>query len=806
MFRLVGLVLVLAVIAVGAGYLWLRQTVPSWEGRYAAEAVSAPVTIVRDRDGVPHITGESDADVFFALGFAHAQDRLWQMELSRRAGQGRLSEIFGERTVAADIYLRTLDLYGHATRSIAFLEPETRRILDAYAAGVNAWIERPTGLFEPRLPPEFILLRHAPEPWTPADSLVIVKAMAIGLSKNVSSELLRYALATRFTPGEVEELVPPYPGDEPFALPDLADLYPLPREVDVSALPDLSRFEGASNNWVVSGARSVTGKPLLANDPHLGLTAPALWYLAHLTFPGGEDGPAGEAIGASLAGTPLIVLGRTDRVAWGFTNHGADVQDLFVEKVNPADPSQYLTPDGWRAFETDTVRISVRGGEDRLIERKRTRHGPVVPILDPDIARLAPEGHVFALAWTALDDDDRSMEAGLEAMRARNASGFVAAMAKFRAPPQNVVYADVEGAIGLVSTGLVPRRDPANAVRGRAPVPGWEAVYDWQGMIAPSAMPQAVNPPSGAIATANEKIVSPSFGAFLGHDWEAPWRAERLHALLNGRPIHSLEAFQSYQMDDLSLAMAHIVPLMIDAAAAGQPGDPRVADALARLRAWDGRMSAQAAEPLIAMAWLREAMSAVFADDLGSLSGLYQGPRVDALSLVLRDGAVRPWCDEAGTAVAETCADVLRSALARALDTLGETYGADPARWQWGVAHPAFSEHRPLGLVPYVGRFFNISVPSPGGPFTLNRGDLRFGSERPFANVHAASYRSVFDLADLDRSLHMQTSGQSGNPFSPHYDDLAARWAAGEYLPMTTDPAVYRPGALGVTVIAPPPP
>ncbi|MDX5360064.1 MAG: penicillin acylase family protein, partial [Alphaproteobacteria bacterium] len=206
------------------------------------------------------------------------------------------------------------------------------------------------------------------------------------------------------------------------------------------------------------------------------------------------------------------------------------------------------------------------------------------------------------------------------------------------------------------------------------------------------------------------------------------------------------------------------------------------------------------------MAWLREAMSAVFADDLGSLSGLYQGPRVDALSLVLRDGAVRPWCDEAGTAVAETCADVLRSALARALDTLGETYGADPARWQWGLAHPAFSEHRPLGLVPYVGRFFNISVPSPGGPFTLNRGDLRFGSERPFANVHAASYRSVFDLADLDRSLHMQTSGQSGNPFSPHYDDLAARWAAGEYLPMTTDPAVYRPGALGVTVIAPPPP
>jgi penicillin amidase len=802
----------LAVVAAGLGYAALRNTVPGASGTLAIAGLSAPAEVVRDREGVPHIFAKTSDDLYMALGFVHAQDRLWQMEMQRRTGQGRLSELFGERTVGADVFLRTLDLYGHAERSLAALPAEAKAALEAYARGVNAFLTRPLGWLEPRLPPEFIAMGHEPEPWRPADSTVIVKLMALSLSTNINHEILRLTLAAHgLTSAEIEDLMPLDAADAPPRLPEIAELYPLQRTAVPVRRADAAELldgligdligTGASNNWVVSGARTRSGKPLLANDPHLRLEVPAIWYLAHLALerPGAETV---NAVGATLAGVPLIVLGRGDHLAWGFTNTGPDVQDIFIEKVNPDNPREYLTPEGWQPFAVDEMTIAVKGAGTRTVERRRTRHGPVLPGFYRNLQGLLAPNHVAALRWTALGDDDTTFAAGLFDPSTRTVADYMARMRRYVVPMQSMVVADASGRIGMIAPGRVPVRDPANKVAGRAPVPGWDASYDWKGYLGFEDLPREDDPNVGAIGTANARMVGPDYRHLLTYDWEPAFRQQRIkQVVFDAADKHDLASMRAAQTDVLSLAIVKLQPLMIAAAQAGGSVEPAVLD---QLTVWDGTMRADRPEPLIFTAWMREATKAIYRDDLGNAFSRYFDYRAPALIRLLEGRATaRDWCDDRTTPERESCGAVLAGALNQALHGLQARYGADRSKWRWGVAHAAFSEHRPLGQVATLAPFVNIEVPSPGGNYTLNRGKTELGEEQPFANRHAASLRAIYDLADLDRSLFIHSTGQSGNPLSPFYRSFAERWSKGEYIEIATRREAIAKARLGTWTLTP---
>ncbi len=801
-----GAVLVLGVAA-AVGVIVLGGTVPPLTGTLAMPGLAGPVSIVRDGNAVPHVFGASVADLYRGLGFAHAQDRLWQMELLRRAGQGRLSEIFGERTLDADIFLRTLDLYGHAERSFAAYPREAQRLLDAYAEGVNAFIGRPTRLLEQRLPPEFLLLGHAPEPWRPADSVSIVKIMALNLSANLGAEIQRLTLAAQgFSPIEIDDVMPLNGSERPPPLPDVAQLYPLLRLEAAAPWEQTAALDelfgaGASNSWVLAGERTATGRPLLANDPHLRLSAPSIWYLAHLALDAPGQGRVNVA-GASLPGTPIIVLGRGDTLAWGFTNAEADVQDLHIERVNPGNRAEYLTPMGWRAFESQTMEIRVAGGRTRFVERRRTRHGPVLPGSFRNLGRILAPGHVAALQWTALSDDDTTIAAGILDPSIRTVAAYLERARLFMVPMQSAVVADSSGQIAMIAAGRLPIRSPANAIAGRAPVPGWDATYDWQGFVPFADLPRVVSPPEAAIGTANARIVGDGYPHLITHDWEADYRARRIQDLVTTRTGHDMDSMRTAQLDVFSPAFAELAPLMI---AAARPVVSDDQDVLDRLSRWDATMRADVPEPLLFVAWLREAVRAIYADDLQPAFGLFFHPRAKSMTRLLRGEATgRDWCDDRSTAARESCGDVLAAALRRAVQGLEERFGSDRSQWSWGSAHAALGENQVFGELPIVGRLFHIGMASPGGPYTLNRGVMEFGRDDPFANRHASSYRAIYDLGDLDGSLYIQSTGQSGNPFSRYYRTFERGWANGRYIRIPTDRAVIEREAIGTWRLDPP--
>lgn len=800
-----GLVLVALVLAGGA-YLLLRNTVPSPSGSLVIAGLSSPVEVTRDREGVPHIFAKTTADLYTALGFVHAQDRLWQMELQRRTGQGRLSELFGERTFTTDVFIRTLDLYGHSERSLAALSPEAKGALEAYARGVNAYMERRTGWFEPRLPPEFLLLRHRPESWRAADSIVMIKLMALQLSTNMNFEMLRLILATQgLNSAEIEDLMPLEASDAPPPMPEIAQLYPIQataplKRADASTLVDNLMGTGASNNWVVSGSRTVSGKPLLANDPHLRLGAPAVWYLIHLVLEQ-TDGKAANGAGASLPGVPGLVLGRGDTIAWGFTNTGSDVQDVFIEKVNPANPREYQTPEGWRPFAVDEISIAVKGADVRKVERRRTRHGPVLPGFYRNLEGMLGPGHVAALQWTALTDDDTTVAAGLFDPNLRTIADYFERMRLFVVPMQSMVLADSAGRIGMIAPGRVPIRARENKVAGRAPVPGWDATYDWKGYIKFEELPRVDDTNVGAVGTANARIVDPGYPHHLTYDWDPAFRQQRVKELIFDNDKHDMASMRAAQADVLSPAIAKLQPLMIAQAQAGGSVDNAVLD---QLTTWDGTMRADRPEPLIFMAWVREAVRAIYADDLGPAFRSYFDSRAPALLRLLEGKSTgRDWCDDRRTPERERCGGVLAAALNIALRDLEQRYGKDRSGWRWGAAHYAHGEHRPFGAVNYLARYFNVEVPSPGGNYTLNRGKSDFWEEDPFANRHASSYRAIYDLGDLEKSLYIHTTGQSGNFLSPFYRSFARRWARVEYIEIPTQREAIAKSAIGTWKLTP---
>ena len=564
-----------------------------------------------------------------------------------------------------------------------------------------------------------------------------------------------------------------------------------------------------SNSWVVSGERTKAGKPLLANDPHLGLTVPSVWYFAHLSWPGRV------IVGATFPGMPVVVLGHNGRAAWGFTNTGADTQDLFLERLDPDNPARYLTPEGYRLFEVHREVIGVKDAADVVLRVRETRHGPVLDDASAAAAAASPPGHVLALAWTALRDDDLTVEAGLGFPEATNWARFVANLEKFHSPPQNISYADVEGNIGFLVPGRIPMRpgahagsratletreqpgthsEPAPARPGTRPQPGWTGDHDWPGFVPFGALPRVHNPPGGAVVTANQAVTGEDYPYPLTFEWAAGFRAERILEELAARPRHDVYSFRSLQQDRVSNFARALLP-RLRRVPLGPSADPLSRRARGLLETWDGDMDPERPEPLVFNAWIWEFARLATADELGAVQEEAWGRKGAFVERILETREV--WCDDLGTERTETCDDLLARALERATNRLAERHGDDPAAWRWGEEHVAHAEHRPLASSP-LAPLFDLRGPAPGSIYAVNAFEFSpLDPERPFTSTHGPSLRAIYDLSDLDGSLFIHSTGQSGNVLSPLYDSFEERWRNGEYITIPTRREAFEAEALG---------
>ncbi len=815
LLRLVTVAVVLSVVGAGLAFWIASRSIPDYEADWEVTGISAPVEIVRNTAAVPHIFGQSDADVFYGLGFVHAQDRLWQMLMLRRTAQGRLSELFGPATLEIDDLLRRLDLAGHARASVDALDAETVELLQAYSDGVNQWMRLVGEEAMGRGAPELLLFEPEIAPWRPADSLAVLNVMALQLAGHHEEEILRARTSLALgDPDRLADILPEAPGEGTVDLADYASLFdaPLPRFAASAPAPrhplhpDLlgHGLAGASNAFAAAAERSAAGGAILANDPHLGLSAPTIWYLARMEL------SSGDVIGGTIPGLPIVLVGRSDQLAWGLTTTYLDDIDLYAEELNPEAPEEYRTPDGWAAFETEREIIEIAGEAPVTITLRRTENGPVIPGNHYDLSTITPPGHVMSMAWTALTDRNTSVQAGLKLMRAQTIEAALAAGEDFVAPAQNLMLASAEGRIAMQVIGHTPWRSTRHETQARMPSPGWVEENRWLGVTQYFANPTFADPEGGLLGNTNNKIVDRDFPLHVSFEWGDTQRITRLTRLMRDRQVHTRDSFIEAQLDTVSAAARNVLPLVArdlwfiaEPAPEGTP-DRRRQEALELLAEWNGEMNEHLPEPLIFAAWMRALQQRLIRDELGPLADAFMKVEPVFIERVFRDvNGASQWCDVARSTAVETCTDIARLALDDALQDLVERYGTNLETWRWGEAHQAHHDHEVLGDTAIFSWLVNIRQPTSGGDFTLQRAATPGDGPEPFANVHAAGYRGVYDFADPESSVFITATGQSGHPLSRHYDDLGELWRRGEYVPMTLDPDLARAGNVGVTVLSP---
>jgi penicillin G amidase len=731
-------------------------------GEVRVPGLHAPVRVQRDRWGVPHIYAGDQHDLFFAQGFVVAQDRLFQMELWKRAGQGRLAEVLGASAIGRDINARRLRYRGEMPAEFASYAPDTQSILEAFTAGINAyirWIQQPGG---PGLPVEFEIAQFKPEPWQPADCLNRLAAYA--MMGNASSEL-RHAVLTQLLGARAATRV--------FDFDPQVELDPAPGMNFSGLSPELlaqivgsdqrmpfvpSRHE--SNDWTIAGRLTVTGKPLLANDPHRVIAQPSLRYIVHLHAPGWN------VIGAGEPALPGVALGHNERIAWGFTIFGLDQEDLYLETLRPGDPRQYRSASGWERMSVERAVIHVRGAPDVVTELHFTRHGPV----------LWEDGtRALALRWIGAEPGSAGYLGSLSVDRARDWTDFERAMPRWKVPSENIVYADVDGNIGEHSTGLAPLR---RNFTGLLPLPGDDA-HEWAGYIANSALPHSYNPPEGFIATANQRMIPEGFPYAVGYEWADPTRFLRIRAVLE----QAREAGHALSVADMEALQTDVVSLPAQALTAwarreATRAPPAAGAALKLLLEWDGALRADSPAAALYEVWMLALRSEITrrsapAAALPSLE-LFSAPRVVAILL----GAPSRLF---GADPVSRRDELLWRTLAQSFHELEQKLGADTHHWSWGQLHPAVFRH---------------SLDALGGRELLDRGPVArpgdgeavqatwFDDDGSFEQRGGASYREIFDLSDWDNALAINVPGQSGQPGAPHFDDLLPLWTRGEYFPL----------------------
>lgn len=794
---LVALVVLLFVACAG-GYWFITKSHPQVDGTLRVPGLQSRVEVVRDAMGVPHIYASNVDDLFFAQGYVQAQDRLWQMEYNRRVGHGTLSEMFGATTIRQDRFLRTMGLGRAARADAAALSAEDRRPLEAFARGVTGFIE----LNRNNLPLEFAILGTTPAPWQPVDTIAWGKVMAYNLSGNFEGELLRAALIEKLGATKAQELIPPYPATGPFIIPPEVKEYKSQLSTANSSIanasigvPDLSAIAAinatlglrgpdvGSNNWVVGGAKTTTGKPLLANDPHLAIQMPSIWYVMGLhCVPKTEECPYNVA-GFTFPGVTGIVIGHNDRIAWGVTNVGPDVQDLYSEEIQG---NRYKFKETWEDVQIAEEPIKVKDVVSETLRVQITRHGPIMtPVLSGVTAPVA-------LQWTALRERSRLFESVLRINRAKNWNEFREALRLWDVPSQNFVYADVEGNIGYQTPGNIPIRAKGN---GAFPVSGASGEFEWTGYIPFDELPFVYNPPTHFIATANNAVVPPTYKYFIATDWAAPYRQQRIVELLQAKEKHSIDDMATLLGDVYSIPLAQLKKH----SGALKPAGLLQERALEYVKTWDGHLTTESVGGFILEATYQRLIRNILT---GRLEGALRRDYLNGASnqhrmlvLTLLDQPTSDWWGSAGRDA------LLQKSFAEAVEELRNQYGDAPAEWKWGKAHTSTFAH-PLGSIAPLDRLFNAGpVATPGGVFTVFATGFR--TTAPYTVNHVTSMRMIVDLANFGNSRLVQTTGQSGQALHKHYSDMVLLWRDTRFVPMHFDRAAIDRAREGVLVLVP---
>lgn len=846
--------LVLAVLLGGGGTFYFKSYLPNTvapksfpqiDGEIQLEGLDGPVNIYRDVMGIPHIYASTTHDLFFAQGFVHAQDRFWQMDFYRHVGEGRTAELFGAGRVETDIFLTTLGWRKTSLEEYEALSADSKAIMSAYADGVNSYIEGKDPvelsleyaiLGLPIISPDYVI-----EPWEPVNTLAWARALAWDLRSNIGSEIENAILLKTLTPNQMRELNPPYPADHPVIVNRFGEgsfdggasqlAYDIPHEALTGVEYNLSLLDAVmgprddaagSNSWVVSGDLTTTGKPLLANDPHLSIIMPSIWYQIGMHCQPVSEACPYELAGFSLSGAPGIVLGHNNRIAWGFTFAEEDVMDLFIERVNPENPNQYEVDGTWVNFETTTETIKVSGGDPVEITVRATRHGPVIsdvygPIKDvgdPDDEEFVafkdqagielPENYVIALSWTALSTGNTYKQGNpLEAIwgfnKAQNWDEFRAAARSLNAPGQNLSYADVDGNIAYQASGTIPIRKKGD---GTIPVPGWSGEFDWVGFVPFDEMPYTLNPVEGYIAPVNNKIIGDEYTHFIASTFDYGFRADRIVDLIEAAPGKmDIPYFQRMQADSYDASAATYVPLLLQMD--GQFTKPNEALAFDSLTGWDYQATADSQAAAVYQAFWRHLLKNTFNDELPERYWSSGGDRWFEITRNLAADS-RWWDDISTTDVIESRDDILSKSFREGVAELEDLLGRNPANWTWGGIHTASFRNGSLGEsgIPPIEDLFNRGpFPTGGGKSIVNA--TSWNAVNGYAVTNVPSMRAIYDLSDLSNSLSMHTTGQSGHAYHPHYIDMAEMWANVEYSLMLWDQQAIRADAEGHLVLTP---
>lgn len=764
---LLGLVLLL----VAGFYLRVRLAWPRVAGEQQLSGLGQQVEVLRDQWGVPHLFAETEKDLFFAQGFIHAQDRFWQMHFSRLAASGELASLLGQPLLEADHFLRALGLRRAAERDWAALDPESRERLEAYAAGVNAYLETSW------LPIENSLIGPKPQRWTPIDSLAWGKLLSLNISLNLGYELFRFDLAEKLGAAAPAALMLPYPADAPKVLGDWR-----PPQEGQQALADPMVLAGlkpngaswGSNSWVVGKERSATGAPILANDTHLGLGLPSVWYENSLHAPGFE------VTGFSSPGLPMVIIGHNGKIAWGVTALCGDVQDFFLETLDDAEkPKRYLHEGEWQDLEIREEILEVAGGEPETLVVRETLHGPLMNGAFPELKDKAP----MALSWSALKREGHLLLALSKLNRAGNWQEFKAALELWDSPSLHITYADHQGSIGYQSTGLIPVR--GGDADGLMPVDGSSGKADWQSYIPWQDMPRALDPPSGFVATANNKVVGDDYPYHIAFDMADPYRARRITQLLEANAKVTLDDVKAMQADVLTLQGEDFLPFFAEI----EPQNEREREALALVRSWDLKLDRQSRGGVIFEAFFWQLWAELFEDDLGApLLENYRrigASQPGALLAILKEDG-NPFLDDQRTeGQVETRKDILGRSFSKAVVYLSEKMGSKVQNWSWGRIHPMRFHHIPLGqagIAPLDWIFSSNEEPAAGDIYTINLG--MYDPAAPFEMNFGSAQRMIVDLGDFSRSLSVNSTGQVAHPFHPHRDDQIALWRKVDYHPL----------------------
>jgi len=800
--RLLSVLTVLVAVLAASVVFTIRRSFPQVSGTLSVPGLTTPVEVIRDRYGVPHIYAQNTDDLFRAQGYVHAQDRFWQMDFWRHTGRGRLSELFGKSLLESDRFLRGMGFERLVEQEIAELDPISKRILDAYSDGVNAYLSERRGS---ELSLEHGILiwtnrRYEPAPWNPVDSMVWGKVMAWDLGMNLWEETYRSRLLQNLSAEKVQALFPPYPSVNPFILPGSGDTnnaeahsaLPLVSGIDhlLTQLPVAHKQEKGigSNNWVVAGNHTTTGKPVLANDPHLGVQMPSIWHQVHLQCMPVSDDCRLNVAGFSFAGVPGVVIGHNDRIAWGFTNVGPDVMDLYIEKLNPQNTSQYEVNGKWVNMKLVREEIKISDGTSEPFTIRYTRHGPVISDfsrsakkINKTVTAQMPEKYAIALRWTALEPTT-VFPAFWKMNLARNWSEFRAAAASFDVPSQNCVYADVDGNIGYQVPGRIPIRAKGD---GTYPVPGWTDDYEWTGLIPFEELPSGFNPSQGYVATANNQVAGSDYPHFLAADWDYGWRARRIVEMIEQQKGRiNPDAVRKMQRDAKNFNAVYLVPALLELTIT----DNRLNDARNLLTNWDYQQTANSSAAALFEVFWKNLLAETFHDDLPEDARPSGGSRTIEIVRQLLSKPDSSWWDNRKTTHIEKRDDIFRIAFGKAVTELEQEFGKDSSRWMWGDVHTVSFRNATFGES-------GISVLE----MLFNRGPFRTGGGSAVVNATSwdasesyevdslPSMRMIIDLSNLNNSLAIHTTGQSGHPYHRHYIDMAGAWSKVEYNSMLWD-------------------